>query len=209
MRAIIPFRIVLAIWIAGLAACDGGRAAPAARQATAKPAAVQDPAGLLAWADSVDSLKAPAVREAAFALVGERLMAVRDSTGWPDSIDAQVHVRFDGAGRPLRHMELPFSRSGDWKVEYVHYFDEDGRTRVFASDGYYFREEGCGPGVVHDRRRTVYDPSGRIIHTENALLDVKDQPVPREACGHTYDFFAGEPQPSHAALVAAGRSSSP
>ena len=169
------------------------------------PAPPADAPGLLAWADSVDSLAARGRgTERTFALREGRLTPVRDSTEWPEGYEAEVRVFSGTDGRPLRHLEIPVSLSGDWSLELAHYFDARGRTVVFASDGRYFRGDECG-GVVHDRRRTAYDPAFRSLASNRRLQDEAGRPVDPGPCGHAYDFFAGEPLASYDALVRAGR----
>lgn len=169
------------------------------------PERPRDPAALVAWADSVDSAASHAPgRERTFALARGRLVPVHDSTGWPPNAEAEIRVFSTADGRPLRHLEMPVSESGDWALELAHYFDAQGRTVVFASDGRYFRAN-CGDGVAHDQRRTVYGPGFRKRASTRRLLDERDRPIPEAECGHPYDFFAGEPRASYDALVQAGR----
>jgi hypothetical protein len=172
--------------------------------------ATPDLAMVLAWADSVDSLAAqPGARQRSFAIVWGRLISVRDSTEWPDEAEAEVLVLVDTAGRPLRHLEMPVSESGDWWLGLTHYFDERGRTSVFARNVRYFSgAEGCGDGIADVRRRTVYGPDLRVVSSELRLEDGTGQPLDEKACpvSTRYDeFFADDPQPTYDALVRAGR----
>jgi hypothetical protein len=184
----------------------GLMAAAACQRRDGLPPPPTDPAGLLAWADSVDSLAARGRGiERVFARKGGRLTPVRDSMQWPEEYDAAVRVFSDSGGRVLRHLELPVSLSGDWFLELAHYFDARGRTVVFASDGRYFRGDECG-GVVHDKRRIAYDSAFRARSSTRRLQSDGGRPVdPEGMCGHGYAFFAGEPLASYDALVRAGR----
>lgn len=195
LMSILPRSVVVAGLMAA-AACQRERALP-------PPA---DPAERIAWADSVDSLAARGRgTERTFALREGRLAPVRDSTQWPEEYDAEVRVFSGPDGRPLRHLEIPAGLSGDWSLELAHYFDAQGRTAVFASDGRYVRGEECG-GVVHDRRRTAYGlDSLPLMSTRRLQAGETGQPVDPGPCGHAYDFFAGEPLASYGALVRAGR----
>lgn len=187
-----------------------GLAAAAACQRRAPlPPPPADAAGLVAWADSVDSLAARGGgTERIFALKDGRLTPVRDSTEWPDEFESEIFVLWGPDGRPLRHLEVPVSQSGDWFLERSHYFDARGRTVVFASDGRYFRGGECGL-VVHDKRRTAYDSTFRALASTRRLQnDSTGRVVDAAACGHAYDFFAGEPVASYDALVRAGRAPS-
>jgi hypothetical protein len=168
------------------------------RAATRRPAA-----SLVAWAASVDSLAtARKGTERTYALRNGRLAPVRDSADW-EGAEAEVRIFTAPEGRPLRHLEIPVSQSGDWTLELAHYFDAQGRTVVFASDGRYFR--GCGGGIVHDRRRTVYGRDFRVVSSTRQLQDEAGKPLDEATCGHPYSFFAGEPRATYTALVQAGR----
>ena len=190
--------LVLAVLLA--AACQ--RRAPL-------PPPPRDAAGLVAWADSVDSLAARGGgTERIFALKAGRLTLVRDSTEWPEEYESLIFILSGPDGRPLRHLENPVSQSGDWFLELSHYFDARGRTVVFASDGRYFRGGECGL-VVHDRRRTAYDSTFRALASTRQLRnDSTGRAVDPAACGHAYDHFAGEPLASYDALMHAGRAPS-
>lgn len=187
-----------------------GLAAAAACQRRAPlPPPPTDAAGLVAWADSVDSLAARGrSTERVFALKDGRLTPVHDSTGWPEEYEAEIRIFSGPDGRPKRQLEMPVSQSGDWSLELAHYFDARGRTVVFASDGRYFRGGECGL-VVHDKRRTAYDSAFRpLSSTRQMRNDSTGRAVDADACGHVYDFFAGEPVASYDALVRAGRAPS-
>ena len=170
-----------------------------------------DPAKVLAWADSVDSLAAQPGSVRSFAVVEGRLIAVRDSTEWPAEAESELLVLADPAGRPLRTLEMPMSESGDWWLGLAHYFDENGRTVVFSKNVRYFSPaEGCGDGVADHRRRTVYGPDFQVISSDRRMQDGTGQPVD-EGCGSYYnqfiegDFTGFEPLPTYDALVRVGR----
>jgi len=154
--------------------------------------------------DSIDSLVARGQAiDSPFAYVGHRLVYVRDSSQWPDSADAEVHISRTRAGQPLRHLEAPISESGDWHLELIHYFDSAGRTQRFVSEGRYFRPD-CGSGVMVDRTTISYRPDFSVADSEHSLRDSRGAVTDSAMCGHAYDFFAGRPRASFESLREAG-----
>src|SRR5690606_37473614 len=176
-----------------IAACAGAAEAPGA-----------DAVALLARVDSIDSLaRHSPERERAFFIAGGRVALAPGTAAWPPEAEAEVRVLYTHDGRPLRHVEVPVSESGDWYAEHAHYFDSTGRT--VATRGYvgYLVDECGGSGSV--TRRTAYGPGLRVLLTDTLYTDAAGAVRDSVACGGgRADLLSGTPRESYAALVQAG-----
>ena len=92
------------------------------------------------------------------------------------------------------------SRSGDWSLAWIHYFDDAGRTRLFRSVGTYFTSEECG-SVITEERQTAYRPDFTVVLSTRRRFDRAGRPPEEPQCGHAYDQFLGHPRPAYGALV--------
>ncbi len=66
-------------------------------------------------------------------------------------------------------VEIPYSESGDWHLEYTHYFDEAGRTIAFR------RFSGFFNPPLKELSLDCFDPQGRLIKKSYALTDHDDK----------------------------------
>lgn len=182
-------------------------AASAVPSSTPAFPAVADSAGLLDWADSIDMLAGQGgMEERVYATRGDSLVPLTDPTDTAIGGESEVRVLVGEDEKPLRHVEVPVSESGDWGLTLTHYFDPSGRTRVFASEGRFAGGPDCGGGVLRDVRYTLYRADGTPLDEHRAILDDAGQPLSVDACGgHLYDFFSGQPRGSYKALVEEGR----
>ena len=194
---------------AGVAICclltgcgqDAGRQLPG--EAPARPAAVSDPQGLFARADSIDALAAARPSdESVWARIAGRLRQQPDTGAWPDSAEAEIRIFRDGALRPLRHVESPAKGTSGPTLVLFHYFDTTGNTFVVRSIGSSFKR-GCPTGVVRDRRRTSYERGLLAVASERRLEDNAGRPLDERVCTPD-DPFTGQPRGSFADLQRAG-----
>lgn len=188
MRSVVLLTLILLI-----AACSRTTDSPRA-----------DVVALLARTGSIDSLarSSPDI-ERHFALAGGRLVPVSDSSAWPQEAEAEVRVLLAQDGRPLRHIEVPVSGSGDWYAEHAHYFDETGRTVAIRDYVGYIVDECGGSGSI--TRRTVYGPPFQVLWTETSNTDATGADREPAECEGRVDLLAGMPRESYAAFVLAGQ----
>ncbi len=135
----------------------------------------------------IDALtKSPGHRLQLFAQVGEdgRLVPVKDTLSWPKELDASINVLRDDGGRVRLLYESPLSQSGDWQIEYLHYFDEQGRLMLFERASGFFN--GCPGGFAHERTRRFYAPSGQLLEQTYELKNGEGAPIDSSACAFPY-----------------------
>ena len=162
---------------------DSPQAAPAAAAAQPTEGAYGDTASIRARVDSIDAYMAVHHDQLKlFAQVADDsgLVSVRDSTSWPDEMEASYNIGFDSANRPLVHVEMPTSESGDWFEVVRHWFAPDGRTifyeyRISAFGG------GCGEILV-ETWRVFLDPAGGTLKESRSYTDENDKPVVADSC---------------------------
>ena len=108
--------------------------------------AYSDPVAIAARADSIDRyITAHPERLKLFAKLSEQtgLVAVKDTTSWPDGTEISYNTATDIDGHRLFHLQVPASESGDWDAEEIHYFAPDGHTILHQ-----FRISGFSSGCV-------------------------------------------------------------
>lgn len=90
-----------------------------------------------------------------------RVVAVAAGTEWPlETVTSYLVVR-RGGGLPVALVATPVSESGDWHNEYIHYFNDRGRTVAFERYSGFFN--GCPGGLGKERSVTYYTPAGQIV----------------------------------------------
>lgn len=138
-----------------------------------------------------------------YADVGGRLVAVTDTANWPET-EVSYNVWLDSSGRPLIHAEAPVSQSGDWGVVYTHYFDEQGRTRVFDSEAAWFNS--LCTDVLRRHVRMYYDERFGLLRADTSYSDADKRPVDARKlqCQNPYEFNP-TPRATYAELVRANK----
>ncbi|HEU0015440.1 MAG TPA: hypothetical protein VFQ45_17250 [Longimicrobium sp.] len=114
------------------------------------------------------------------------LVAVRDSTAWPDDVETTYAVAADEEGRILQVAEVPASQSGDWHNVYTHYFDAEGRTRGFVRESSFFN--GCPRQGTRERTESLFDARGRLVQRRHGLTDFDGREVDPAGCEFLYRF---------------------
>jgi hypothetical protein len=158
----------------------------------------------VAWVDTLRQSHPEQLR--IYAQVEQQLVAVRDTSNWPDA-GVTYNLWLDPDGRPVLHAEIPFSESGDWHVVYTHYFDEQGRTVAFDSEAAWFNSM-CTE-VLRRHIRILFDEGFRLLKADTSHADAEGRPInPKKSqCGNPYDFSA-TPYATYAALVRAAKAPS-
>jgi len=88
---------------------------------------------------------------------------------WPDEIEYTYNILKNSSGKIIFVAQIPYSESGDWNIEYKHYFDEQGNTYAF------YREESIfgdvKGGVLRKILLNYYDHNFNNINQVNSLTD--------------------------------------
>ena len=113
-----------------------------------------------------------------------RAIAVRKGAEWPARTATSFVVAFHENRQPSALLEVPSSCSGDWRNEYVHYFDPTGRTIAFERYSAFFN--GCDGGLARERSTTYYTPNGTVIAREYRLEDGGAREISPATC--TFDY---------------------
>src|ERR1700749_1752576 len=61
-------------------------------------------------------------------LEGKKKLIRAKNENWPDDTEYIYNVLKDGSGKIILTEQIPYSQSGDWYVEWKHYFDDTGNT---------------------------------------------------------------------------------
>lgn len=111
---------------------------------------------------------------------GGTVVAVKDSTAWPEEMDESYNVVTDSAGRVLLHRAMPTSESGDWFEVRTHYFAPDGHTIRYDYEISGFGS-GCG-SILRERRRFHMGPAFTLLRQDSSYTDRDDKPIDARAC---------------------------
>ena len=77
----------------------------------------------------------------------------------------------------------PFSESGDWDVECVHYFDTNGHTFAFEKTANAFRLPDSG--VAYETTTDYFDPDFKLIKHIYKLVDEHKKPLDKQ---YAFDY---------------------
>lgn len=107
----------------------------------------------------------------------ETLVRVKNEN-WPDNTEYIYNILKDESGRVILTEQIPYSESGDWYVEWKHYFDADGKTFAFSKRETLFDESVKG-GVAVEEFLTYYDVNFKMINQSFRLTDKDDKNINR------------------------------
>jgi hypothetical protein len=175
----------------GAAACAPDDVRPKESDAAARPQAVgtvavdtyADTASIRARVDSIEKyVAAHPDRLKLYATVTDQneLVAVKDTSSWPDFVESSYNIVMDSANRPLLHVEVPTSESGDWHLIIKHYFDPKGRTIL-----YHYSISGFSSGcteILRENRLVYMNPSGRVLSDLRSFTNAEDKPIDATTC---------------------------
>ncbi|MFB9844278.1 calponin homology domain-containing protein [Mucilaginibacter ginsenosidivorans] len=80
---------------------------------------------------------------------------------WPDDAEYSYNILKDSAGRVIFIAEMPYSESGDWYIEYRHYFDNSGNTVAFKRITNVF-DNDVKDGVIYETLTNYYLPNLKL-----------------------------------------------
>lgn len=88
----------------------------------------------------------------------------------PDNAEYIYNVLKDGSGRIILIEQIPCSQSGDWYVEWKHYFDADGNTFCFSNRQTVFNDSVKGR-VVGEELVKYYSTEFKLLESKSRLVD--------------------------------------
>ena len=118
----------------------------------------------------------------------KELQKVPNDKSWPDNMETTFGVWKDKNRKVLMFYEVPVSESGDWRNEYIHYFDNEGHTIVFQRYSAFFNG-GCTKGVAKETSMHYYDKTGRLLQKDYKLVGEKGESLEPSKC----DFYYRHP----------------
>jgi hypothetical protein len=151
---------------------------PDVRVAAPAPASYVTVETIKARVDSIDRyLKEHPGRLKVYAAVegGNALIPVKDSTAWPENVEASINILADSAGTVLLHREMPTSESGDWFAAISHYLAPDGRTIYYEFEISSF-SSGCTE-ILRETKRLYFDPTFAVLKEELSFADKDWNPI--------------------------------
>jgi hypothetical protein len=106
---------------------------------------------------------------------------------WPEIIETTYNVWKNENENIVKIGEFPFSESGDWEIEYEHYFDKKGRTFVFERNTSFFNSI-CAEGIAYEKITEFYNLDFNRIDRNYSLIDKNKTELKKENCEMNYDF---------------------
>lgn len=126
-------------------------------------------------------------------LMGERWVSVSNKEELilvdneePDSIVITYIMLRDRADNIRLISEFPVNETGDWEIQYDHYFDEEGQTFAFVRKTNFFNS-GCSEELVDEQIEEYYGPEFNRLERFYSLRDSKNTLSPND-CQLNYDF---------------------
>ena len=116
----------------------------------------------------------------------ERLVVVINEE-FPEEVETTFNIWRDSDGTIVFIGEYPYSESGDWYIEYKHYFNEAGETFAFERITNFFNSI-CTDEVAYERITDFYDSEFRKLHQVYTLTDLEGDRLNKEECEFHYDY---------------------
>jgi hypothetical protein len=98
---------------------------------------------------------------------------------WPEGTEMIYNIVKDKQGKIILIAAMPYSESGDWYIEYKHYFDENGRVYAFTKKETSFDNSVKG-GLVMEMAFRYYDIYSKLIGSAHRLTDQNDKLIKRK-----------------------------
>jgi hypothetical protein len=106
---------------------------------------------------------------------------------WPEIIETTYNVWKNEKGNIVKIGEFPFSESGDWEIEYEHYFDQNEKTYAFERNTNFFNNL-CAEGVAYEKIIEFYNLDFNKVGRNYSLTDKNKTKLKKENCEMNYDF---------------------
>lgn len=116
----------------------------------------------------------------------EKLMVVVNEE-FPEEVERTFNIWRDSEDRIVFIGEYPHSRSGDWYIEYKHYFNEAGETFAFERITNFFNSM-CADAVAYEVITDFYNSEFSKLYQIYALTDLEGETLNKEECVFHYDY---------------------
>jgi len=98
---------------------------------------------------------------------------------WPEDTEVTYNVIKDKQGKVILIAAIPFSESGDWYIEYKHYFEDNGKVFAFTKKETLFDNSVKG-GLAMEQDFKYYDPFSKLIGSKYSLTDKRGKAIKRK-----------------------------
>ena len=122
---------------------------------------------------------------------------------WPENTVEVYNAFYDAEGTPIALLWSPVSESGDWSHTVTYYFLKDGSTYFSQHYTSYFSGL-CDDQVVKETLERYYDAQHTLLHQQQSLTDLQDNPLPEATCPNPYTFQAPSIRHLHTWISAQG-----
>lgn len=109
-------------------------------------------------------------------LVGKAKLIKVKNENWPDDTEYIYNVLRDTIDKVILTEQIPYSQSGDWYVEFKHYYNGDGSVFAFGKRETVF-DDRVKDGVAILSLSKFYDASLYLIHQSMRLTDIHEKPL--------------------------------
>jgi hypothetical protein len=106
---------------------------------------------------------------------------------WPETIETTYNIWKNEKGNIILIGEFPTSESGDWYIEYLHYFDKKEKTFVFQRTTNFFNSM-CADGVAYEKIVEYYNSDFNRIERNYSLADKNKKELKKEDSAMHYDY---------------------
>lgn len=106
---------------------------------------------------------------------------------WPEIVELTYNIWKNEKENIVMIGEFPFSESGDWHIEYKHYFDENEKTFAFERNTNFFNSI-CTDEVAYEKIIEFYDLNFNRVEKDYSLTDKNKTELKKEDCEMNYDF---------------------
>lgn len=111
-------------------------------------------------------------------LEGKKKLIRAKNENWPDYTEYIYNVLKDESGKIILTEQIPYSQSGDWYVEWKHYFDANGNIFAFSKRETVF-DNGVKGGVAVEESLKYYDSNFKVVGQTSRLTDKDEKTLNR------------------------------
>jgi hypothetical protein len=106
---------------------------------------------------------------------------------WPETIEKTYNIWKNENGNIVLIGEFPTSESGDWDIEYLHYFDKKEKIFAFQRNTNFFNSM-CTQGVAYEKIVEYYNSNFNRIKRNYSLFGKNKKGLKKEDCTMNYDY---------------------
>ncbi|OKS88265.1 hypothetical protein [Mucilaginibacter polytrichastri] len=125
-----------------------------------------------------------------WAKVKGKPIAIKVNNGkWPDNIEYSYNLITDTVNHTTLVLASPYSESGDWDIDYLYYFDANGKLFSFERrTGFFNSECTTDDDAAHETITYYYNSQFKQIRKFYRLQDSKGRNLIKSKCILNYDF---------------------